>query len=70
MTDLPIIPHTRVEPDPQGFIARPVDDTPEGHTLFQQSILEFSRTQTDWAMFHSQAGPYEAWDRVIFARHE
>lgn len=70
MTDLPTIPHSRVEPDPQGFVARPIDDTPEGHAAFQQAILEFYAAQTGWALFHSQAGRYEAWDRVIFSRHE
>jgi hypothetical protein len=68
MTNLPTIPQARVEPDAQGFVARPLEDTPEGHAAFQQAVLEFARAQTTWAMFHSQAGRYEAWDRVIFAR--
>lgn len=69
MTDLPAIPYARIEPDPQGFVAKPVEDTPEGHAAFQQAVREFSRAQTIWVMYHSQAGRYEAWDRVIFARN-
>jgi hypothetical protein len=68
MIDLPDIPHAIVEPAAEGFVAKPLADTPEAHAAFQQAMLKFSRSQTEWGMVRSKAGRYEAWTEVVFAR--
>jgi hypothetical protein len=66
MTDLPTIPHATVEPAAEGLLAKPLADTAEAHTAFQQAVKAFSLTQTNWEIISTQAGWYESWEKLIF----
>ncbi|VDS08866.1 hypothetical protein PARHAE_02051 [Paracoccus haematequi] len=66
MTDLPTIDHATVAPAAEGFAAKPLADTPEAHAAFQQATKEFAFSQTAWEVAMTNAGRFEAWDRVLF----